>query len=233
MEPQRRDVPSTVTPQVIFGLGIIVLGILFTLDNLRVLHAWDYINYWPVILIAVGATKLWQSRSGIGNPVVGFLFMFFGTWVLLNNLGYIHRDAFDFWPLILVFVGAMIMWQGFRGRQVRKAADTTATINAVAVLSGVQRQSNSSAFRGGELTAFMGGIEIDLRQAAISGDAVMDVFAMWGGIEIRAPENWTIVNKVTPFMGGVEDKTHQPTAVSEHRLTIRGMVIMGGIEIKN
>jgi hypothetical protein len=55
---------------------------------------------------------------------------------------------------------------------------------------------------------------------------------MWGGIELKVPETWTVINKVTPFMGGVDDKTHQP-ATSEHRLTIRGLVVMGGIEIKN
>ena len=233
MEPQRRDVASKITAQVIFGFTVIVLGVLFTLDNLRLIHASDYIRYWPVVLIVVGASKVWQTRSGIGNPIVGFLFMLFGTWLLMNHLGYIRRDAWDFWPVLLIFAGAMIMWTGIRGRQARAAAtDPSATLNGVAVLSGVQLQSNATNFRGGELTAFMGGCEIDLRKAAINGDAIIDVFAMWGGIELRVPENWVVINKVTPFMGGVEDKSHQP-ANAEHRLTIRGLVIMGGVEIKN
>ena len=47
----------------------------------------------------------------------------------------------------------------------------------------------------------MGGCEIDLRQAAIDGEAVIDVFAIWGGIEIRVPEDWTVVGRVTPAHG--------------------------------
>ena len=77
----------------------------------------------------------------------------------------------------------------------------------MAILSGVNRGNNSPAFRGGDLTAVMGGCEIDLRQAAINGDATIDVFAMWGGIEIRVPGNWTVAFHVTPDLGGVEDKT--------------------------
>ncbi len=80
-------------------------------------------------------------------------------------------------------------------------------VSAMAILSGVNRGNNSRAFRGGDLTAIMGGCDIDLRQAAINGDAVIDVFAVWGGIEIRVPEDWSVVFHVTPLLGGVEDKT--------------------------
>ena len=72
-----------------------------------------------------------------------------------------------------------------------RSTDANSTISGVAVLGGGHRGNNSRSFRGGELTAVMGGCEIDLRQAAIEGEAVIDVFALWGGIEIRVPEDWT------------------------------------------
>jgi hypothetical protein len=34
-------------------------------------------------------------------------------------------------------------------------------------------------------------------------------------------------------MGGVEDKTRPPQAATAHHLTLRGVALMGGIEIKN
>jgi hypothetical protein len=34
-------------------------------------------------------------------------------------------------------------------------------------------------------------------------------------------------------MGGVDDKTRPPQTATAHRLVLRGVAIMGGIEIKN
>ena len=233
MEP-RTDPPGVrLTPHLMFGLLIILVGVVFTLDNLNIAHAEDYLRYWPAGLIAIGLAKLWQDRREQGSSIGGVIFTLVGTWLLFDTLGYVDANPIDFWPLLLVFIGTVIVWQGIRGRRQRSGASTNDTINAVAILSGVNRGSNSTSFKGGELTAFMGGCEIDLRNAEINGEAAIDVFAMWGGIEIRVPENWTVIGRVTPLMGGFEDHTRAPQAASAHRLIVRGMVIMGGVEIKN
>ena len=80
----------------------------------------------------------------------------------------------------------------------------------------------------------MGGCEIDLRQASIEPgtEAVIDVFALWGGIEIKVPDDWTVVTRVTPLMGGVEDKTRVPQT-TDKRLVVNGFVVMGGVVVKN
>jgi predicted membrane protein len=227
--------PPTVrlTPHLMFGLLIILIGIVFTLDNLNLADSREYLQYWPAGLIAIGAAKLWQVRKGHGSAVGGVLFIIVGAWMLLHTLDFIEASAFDFWPVLLIVAGSLIVWQGIRGRRQAAIDPTDGTINAIAVLAGVNRGSNSSAFRGGELTAMMGGCEIDLRHAAINGEAVIDVFALWGGIEIRVPEDWTVIGRVTPIMGGFEDKTRAPQGSTTHRLIIRGVVIMGGVEVKN
>lgn len=221
------------TPHLMFGLLIILVGTVLTLDNLNIADSAQYLRYWPAGLIAIGAAKLWQVRYGYGGALGGVLFVVIGTWLLLDNLDLIEASLLDFWPILLIAAGGIIVWQGTRGRQHRVAGPADDTINAIAVLAGVNRGSNSAAFRGGELTAFMGGCEIDLRHAAINGEAVIDVFAMWGGIEIRVPENWTVIGRVTPMLGGFEDKTRAPLGSSTHKLIIRGVVLMGGVEVKN
>lgn len=82
----------------------------------------------------------------------------------------------------------------------------------------------------------MGGFEVDLRQAELSPDgARVEVFVMMGGVDFKVPENWNVVLKVTPILGGTEFKAHMPTPTEagNRTLTISGVVIMGGVEVKN
>ena len=215
------------------GVLIIVVGLLFTLDNLGLVHAVAYLHYWPAGLIAVGLVKLWDSREGHGGAFGGFVITLVGLWLLLEATVDIRISFADMWPMLLVFVGGYLVWRGLVGQRRLATADDHSIVSAMAILSGVNRGNNSRAFRGGDLTAIMGGCDIDLRQAAINGDAAIDVFALWGGIEIRVPENWTVISHVTPLLGGVEDKTRPSLGSSEHRLTIRGVVVMGAVEVKN
>jgi hypothetical protein len=221
-----------ITPQLLMGLLVIAVGVLFTLDNLDLVDARQYIRFWPAGLIAIGALKLWQSRGG-GGAFAALLLTLAGTWLLLESLAIVTVSFVDLWPMLLVLFGGSLVWQGMRGRHARAGIDDTATVSALAVLGGINRGSNSQAFRGGDLTAILGGCEIDLRQAGIEGEAVIDVFAMWGGIEIKVPEEWSVSGRVVPILGGYEDKTRPPRGATTHRLVVRGFAIMGGIEIKN
>ena len=235
MPPDPSSPPAgvRVTPQLFVGLIVILVGVLMTLDNLQVLEAERYLRFWPAGLIALGLIKVWNSRDGVGGSFGGFMFVVIGTWLLLEQTALVRLSFWDMWPALLVFFGLFLVWQGVSGPRRRPSGDSNAYVSATAVLGGVARGNNSSAFRGGDLTAVMGGCEIDLRHASIDGEAVLDIFGLWGGIEIRVPEDWTVVSRVTPILGGVDDKTRPPQAASRHRLVLRGFVVMAGVEIKN
>jgi len=115
----------------------------------------------------------------------------------------------------------------------RHTATSDATFDDTAIMRGVERQISSPAFRGGDATAVMGGVKLDLRDAIMEGnEATIDVTAVMGGAEIRVPRTWTVINHVTPILGGVTDNTH-PNEGNSKRLIIDGVAMMGGIEIKN
>lgn len=232
MEP-RVEPRFRVTSQLLAGLFIIGAGVLFTLDNFGILDARAYLRFWPAALIAIGLVK--YQQTGGGGRLGASIFVVAGTWLLLDSLGIVDISIWQLWPLLLVLFGASLVWQGLRGRSCRNSRTTeaNATISGLAVLGGVTRGNNSRSFQGGDLTAVLGGCDIDLRQASIDGEAVIDVFALCGGIELRVPDSWTVVGRVTPILGGFEDKTRAPQAASTPRLIVRGLAIMGGIEVKN
>ena len=228
-----QDVAVRFTPQLFIGLVVIIVGVLMTLDNLQVLDAERYLRFWPAGVIVLGLVKVWNSRDGVGGSFGGFLFVVVGTWLLLEQTELVRLSFWDMWPALLVFFGLFLVWQGMFGPRQKLAADSNAVINATALLGGVSRGNNSAGFRGGDLTAVMGGCEIDLRHASIDGEAALDIFAMWGGIEIRVPPDWTVESRVTAILGGLDDKTRPPQGASRHRLILRGFVVMAGVEIKN
>jgi predicted membrane protein len=103
----------------------------------------------------------------------------------------------------------------------------------VAVMGGVQRKNLSSDFRGGEATAVMGGIDIDLRDATMERrEAVLDVSSVMGGVKIRVPQDWTVVSRVNTIMGGYKDETRRPKE-DDHRLILKGTLLMGGLKVSN
>ncbi len=230
--PERRP---RLSPQLVLGVFVIAAGVVFTLDNLGVIHAEDYLKFWPLALIAIGLLKLSQVGEVTSSAFGGLVFTIAGVWLLLEETAVLRVSFWDVWPLVLVLLGTYMVWQGAAGRRIRRVgpdSDPQATVNAIAILGGVEYRNNSRHFRGGSLTAIMGGCEMDLRQAAIDGDAVLDVFVMWGGIEVRVPEDWVVVSHVLPLLGGSVNKT-RAAGTTPHRLLVRGFAVMGGIEIKN
>jgi predicted membrane protein len=232
------------TPQLVLGLIVVFLGVVFTLNNVGLIDSEDYLRYWPALVIIYGLVNLYERRTSSGR-IWASVWILVGTALLLNNLELAHIHIWDYWPLMLVLIGfGMMRGSVTRNRRVRNfsgaigsesvGTDENSVINGVAILGGYKRSNNSQDFRGGELTAIMGGAELDLRDASIKGgEAVLDLFAFWGGAKIKVPEDWTISLQGVPILGGFEDKTRPPRADTGKRLVIKGYAIMGGAEITN
>ena len=213
------------------GVVLTVVGLAFLLDNLDLVDSWTILRFWPLILLVVGLRNLVGARDR-GSAVSGTLLAAAGALLLLNSLNLIDVDLWDLWPLVLVAIGVRTLINVMSDRETLSEVSESEEA-AAAFLGGVERRNRSADYRGGSASAFMGGVNLDLREADIAGDrAVIHVFAMWGGLEIRVPEEWTVEVGVTAIMGGVEDKTRGPAAAGK-RLVLRGTVIMGGIEIRN
>ncbi|HEX4952764.1 MAG TPA: DUF5668 domain-containing protein [Thermoanaerobaculia bacterium] len=214
------------------GLIVMTIGLLFLLDNLDVVEIDNLGRFWPLILVIVGLAMLTERRSRYGGPVVlvllGFVF-------LAANFNYLPVSAGQLWPLALVAVGGLLIFRALRGGFAgEERLEDSQVTNGTAVMGGSTLTNRSQAFRQASLTAVMGGCELDLRGAAIgSGQAVVDVFAVMGGVHIAVPRGWRVRSEVLPLLGGVEDKTEPPAVDTGEELLVRGTVIMGGVGISH
>jgi predicted membrane protein len=214
-------------PRLLLGLTIMVAGILLALDNLGLVDAGLFLRFWPVVFIVVGALKL-TGAPGCARGG-GIFWIILGSGLLAFNLGLLNWPRL--WAFLFVFVGASIAWRAIRPPVPR--SEPGAGVDMTAVLGGAKTVSNSADFRGGQAMAVMGGCQIDLRRARIAqGEATLDVFAFWGGIEIRVPEEWEVVNRVNAVLGGSDNKTRIEPG-TQQRFILTGTVIMGGVEVKN
>ncbi|MCG6963192.1 MAG: cell wall-active antibiotics response protein [Acidobacteria bacterium] len=216
----------------IIGIGVLALGVALTLDNLGIVSAERFVDYWPVLLILLGVSHL--VRPGASRGVVsGVIWILVGAGLLADNLGLIPFEIWDLWPLLLVVIGAHLIFKPLRRRAVVRG-EAANSIEATAVLGGVKRTLAAESFEGGSATAIMGGCEIDLRGSSSEGPpASIDTFAFWGGVEIRVPEDWEVQAKGTAVLGAFVDKT-QPSGLPARKvLVVSGLAIMGGVEVSN
>lgn len=219
--------------QALVGLLLLGLGSLLTAQNFGLLDARRYWRYWGALPLAIGLVKLLAPGSR-SDRAFGVVLTAFGGGNLARAMGYWSPGPADLAALALMGLGGYFVFRGvFGGPERRPAPDSTDWVSGLAILAGFERKNNSQTFRGGDLTAFMGGVELDLRLASMREPAVIDVFVMWGGVGIYVPRDWTVELRGTPLLAGFEDNSQPPPAPTEKRLIIRGLALMGGVEIKN
>lgn len=243
--------------QMVLGVLVVVIGLLFLVDNLGWIHLDFRRLLVPTVLLLAGVLKLTHARSNSGN-VIGVVLVCVGSIGVLRGIGFLDFDWRDIWPVMLIIVGIGIVYKAsiasngsngadWSGRDDPKASfqapgdaslkapaggEGDEVINFVSVVGSSNRRVSAQNFRGGEVTAILGGADLDLRQASIQGEAVLNVFSLAGGITIKVPVDWVVVMEGTAIIGGFEEKTAPPSG-SGKRLVLRGYAILGGLEVRN
>jgi predicted membrane protein len=216
----------------IIGIGVLALGAVFLLDNFDLIDGYAFYPYWPVLFILVGISHFVRPR-GSRRYLTGVIFIAVGAVWVAANLGYLSFDLWDLWPVVLIIFGARLMLRPFLRRRMSRG-DVANVFEATAILGGANRTLSSADFQGGIATAIMGGCEIDLRDCGSEGGpAEIDTFAFWGGVDIRVPEDWEVEVRGVAVLGAFEDNSTTLHGTSGKVLIVRGIAIMGGVEVKN
>ncbi len=222
----------SMTSQAVVGSIIVLLGVILTLGNFDFIDSSAVLRYWPALLIIFGAIKALQPGRSSGR-MFGVLVGAVGIFMLLDRLDIIWFEFWDLWPLLLIAVGGSLMLKAGKRGESKGGETSTQQINGMAILGSIEQRNSSLDFKGGNVSAVLGSHEIDLLQADIPdhGEAIMEVAAYLGSVELRIPREWTVIVDGTALLGSFENKTG--SMEGNKKLIIRGQAILGSVEIRN
>lgn len=232
-----RTATNPVNPQLVFGIFVMVVGVVLGLDSLGIADTGFILRLWPIGLVMLGATV--ATRAEPHSRFWGFVWIFLGCWLLLRNYGIVRVGFWQlFWPSLLIAWGVSVIRKTLR-QTGHLSIENTRAERLFAVMGESKRRLDGKAFEGAYMTAFMGGCVLDLRRATIPpGETkVVEVFGIMVGHQIRVPSEWNVTLDVTPLMGEVKDKRVPPvappplTGFTPPTVVVRGMVVMGELKI--
>jgi len=222
-----------------FGVGLIVVGGFLILEKLNIIP-WsitDILTSWQMIIIGIGVISLLG-----GNRTAGIILITFGVFFLIPDLFDIPREVRRiFWPLLMVAIGVTLLMKN-KGRRdeviTGSQSPSVDYFDDFVIFGGREIFINSQKLQGGRATSIFGGLEYDLRRSIPGGNgAVIDCVTIFGGCGFKVPVDWNIRNEVTTIFGAFTDKrkdTFTPFTYDPSKtVTIKGISIFGGVEIKH
>jgi len=104
-----------------------------------------------------------------------------------------------------------------------------------AILSGTIRRGRWFPARHHTGVAFMGGMRLDFRDAELEpGTTEIDLWVMWGGVEIIVPPDLDVEVDGVAIMAGIKEVAQHPGPLEgvTRRLRVRARVLMGGVDVR-
>ena len=205
-----------------WGLVLVVVGIMFLGNNLD----WWNVNlffrgWWTLFIIIPSIYGVFDNTDNTGSSIsliVGILLLLAAQDII--SYGMIWKILF---PIIIIIVGLSLICKTNLKRKMRENSK-----EYVAVFSGVDEKIKEVVSDFKAISIF-GSVELDLRKAKIEKDLYIEAVTVFGGIDLKLPENVKVQTSGVPIFGGVENKCldNKEGVV----VTIHYTCVFGGIDI--
>ena len=110
------------TSGLIGGTLLLIVGGLLVLQNFALVRAGSLADYWPLLLVWVGATRMFGPNRR-GHFISGSVLLALGVFFQLDQFGWAGVSIGDLWPAFLVAIGAAMILEGLRGRRAGSAVE--------------------------------------------------------------------------------------------------------------
>lgn len=222
--------------KLLLGILLICLGVILGLNAFEITNIDIFFDGWWTLFIIVPSFLGILTDKDKSGHLIG---LFIGIVLLLGC-----QDIIDFsliWklviPFVLVVMGLSIIFKNifqkqtdYQMKDIYQNSKNISEYNAI--FGGKNIQLDNQHFQGATLNSIFGSIELDLRQAYLDKDVIIDATAIFGGIEIKVPEHIHVQLNATSIFGGVDNDHKNTHTQQEITLYINTNCIFGGIDIE-
>lgn len=224
------------TKGIIWGLVLIVIGIILAGNWLNIFDINLFFDGWWTLFIIVPCSIGLITDKDKGGSLIGILV---GVLLFLACQKVIDFDMF--WkilvPTIIIICGLSLIFRSIFGRKItedieelNKKISKDGTITAI--FSGQNIVLDDQEFKGANLEAVFGSIELDLRKAKIKEDVVINASTVFGGIELIVSDDVNVVLKSNSVFGGADNEKKNISKDKKHTVYVNATCIFGGLDIK-
>lgn len=219
---------------IIWGIVLVVLGCALCLNALDLISFDLFFDGWWTLFIIIPS---FISIFTEDNKTTSIIFLIVGILLLLAC-----QDIIDFSlmgkliaPIIIIIIGLSLLFRNAFNAGINKSIESINSTSKAkeeytAVFAGQDIKLDKEEFHGTSINAVFGGVKLDLRNAVIKEDVVINGRAVFGGIDIYTPDNVNVQIKSNSVFGGVDNKNKN----SDKKITIYidATCVFGGIDIK-
>ena len=218
---------------IVYGIMLILLGIIIALISLDIIHTNLFFKgWWTLVIIIPSIIGLLFEDDKLGNLIS----LIIGILLLLGVRNIIDYKILLklFVPILLVTVGLSLILKNIleskktlQIKELNKVKDNTKDI--FATLSN-ENKKIIGEFKGISIDAVFSSVELDLREAEIKKDQVINVSAIFSGVTILTNNDIKVIVKSDSLFGGVSN--HIEEKDEAQAIYINASCLFGGVEIK-
>lgn len=219
----------------IIGFLLIFIGLILGLNAFGITNINLFFSGWWTLFIII------PSLVGLINDkekTSSLIFLIIGVWLFL-----VERDLIEYellikllLPVILISIGLLLVFKdvlSINGKEIKKInANNKESNNYIAVFGSQDLKFEDEKVENLDLKSLFGGIKLDLRDAKIEKDIVINTLSVFGGIDIYVPDDVKVKVSSTPFFGGVEVKRKKQSSKKEITIYLNSVCIFGGVDVK-
>ena len=219
----------------IIGFLLIFIGLILGLNAFGITNINLFFSGWWTLFIII------PSLVGLINDkekTSSLIFLIIGVWLFLAERDLIEYELLIklLLPVILISIGFLLVFKdvlSINGKEIKKInANNKESNNYIAVFGSQDLKFEDEKVENLDLKSLFGGIKLDLRDAKIEKDTVINTLSVFGGIDIYVPDDVKVKVSSTPFFGGVEVKRGKQSSKKEITIYLNSVCIFGGVDVK-